>query len=531
MTMREKFLYTMLTVSLIWGTLALIWPVLVWFVLPLLAIWVIGLYDMWQTRHTVLRLYPFFGHFRYIFESIRPEIQQYFVEDDTNGVPVSREFRSLIYQRAKGQNDNRPFGTLFDTYRVGYEWTLHSLQIPTSAEKPSRIMIGADRCQHPYSASRFNISAMSYGAISPHAIKALNRAAHQGGFYQNTGEGGLSPYHLEEGGDLVWQIGTGYFSCRNREGSFNREEFAKRATEAAVKMIEVKLSQGAKPGHGGVLPAAKVNDEIAKIRIVEKGQDVISPPTHSAFSTPVGLLEFVTELRELSGGKPVGFKMSIGHQHEFYAICKAMLATGLRPDFITIDGAEGGTAAAPVEFTNSVGTPLRDALHFVNNTLIGFGLRDDLKLIASGKAFSSFHVLRLMALGADMVNSARGMMFALGCIQSRSCHTDKCPTGIATQNPDRYQQLNIADKAKRVKQYQASVIKNLQQLAGAIGLDCPSEMNPNYLLRRISVTEVKNYAELFPIMQQGCLQEMTCVPEQHKKVWQQASAYSWRAEK
>ena len=526
-TIRHIFISSAILSAAIVSIASTVWPnaMILWLIIgPLI---IVGLHDMWQKKHTILRLYPVIGHIRYLFESIRPEIQQYFVENDLNGTPVSREFRSLIYQRAKGVRDTRPFGTIFDTYRVGYEWTNHSLNPQPIPEEQTRELIGQKNCSQPYKTSRFNISGMSYGALSQHAIIALNKGAKIGNFYHNTGEGGLTEYHLQEGGDLVWQIGTGYFSCRTYDGQFDRDLFIKNAENKQVKMIEVKLSQGAKPAHGGVLPAAKVTEEISKIRIVEVGKAVISPPSHTAFSTPIGLLQFITELRELSGGKPVGFKLSIGKKSEFIAICKAMIETGLQPDFITVDGAEGGTGAAPIEFTNSVGTPLREALHFAHSTLVGFGLKEDIKIIASGKAFTSFHVLRLLALGADLVNSARGMMFSLGCIQSRNCHNDTCPTGVATQNPQRYKQLDIEDKSQRVARYQGSVINHLMQLVSAIGLDCPSKIKPEDLMRRTSTTEIKSYADIFPTLEKNCLLKESTVPSGLLKDWHRASAFKW----
>lgn len=506
--------------SFIWPHVAVFWLLLVPYVL-------LGWHDMWQKKRTILRLYPVIGHFRYMFEAIRPEMQQYFVEDDINGMPVSREFRSLIYQRAKGVRDTRPFGTVFDTYRVGYEWTEHSLSPKDIPLEPTKEIIGVGRCKQPYAASRLNISAMSYGALSQNAIRALNKGAKMGGFYHNTGEGGLSPYHQMEGGDLVWQIGTGYFSTRTATGEFDPQLFAENAQKPQVKMIEIKLSQGAKPGHGGVLPAAKVTEEIAKIRVVEMGKDVLSPPAHSAFSSPEELMAFIETLRTLSGGKPVGFKLSIGKKSEFIAICKAMIATGARPDFITVDGGEGGTGAAPIEFTNSVGMPLREALDFVNNTLIGFSLRDDMKIIVSGKAFSAFHLVRLLALGADLVNSARGMMFALGCVQSRSCHSDTCPTGIATQDPKRFRVLDIDDKSERVARYHKSVIHNLMELVSAMGLHCPSQVSLTHLYRRVSANEVKRYAEIYPTVTPGCLLDKSTIPVDWQKDWHAADATSW----
>lgn len=507
--------------------LSFVWPEALWayvFVLPLITL---GIYDVTQKAHTLLRLYPVVGHFRYFFESIRPEIQQYFVEDNLNGTPVNREFRSLIYARAKGMRDTRPFGTQFDVYRVGYEWVNHSIAPKKATKEACRITFGGKDCSQPYESAIFNISAMSYGALSKHAIRALNRGAQIGGFCHNTGEGGLSPYHLQENGDLVWQIGTGYFSCRTPEGDFNPELFAKNACHPNVKMIEIKLSQGAKPGHGGILPAAKVTEEISRIRNVKMGEDVESPPAHSAFSTPIELLQFVQQLRSLSEGKPVGFKLSVGKSEEFFAICKAMGETGIKPDFITVDGGEGGTGAAPIEFSNSVGTPLREAVNIVHSALVGFGLKDEIRLIASGKAFSAFHILRLLALGADTVNSARGMMFSLGCIQSRSCNTNKCPTGIATQDPSRYKALNIDIKGERVASYQAKVVTNLAEITAAAGMSSPNDIQAKDLNRRVSTTEIKTYEDIFPSLERGCLLHENSVPESWKKVWTVANASHW----
>nr|WP_019557271.1 FMN-binding glutamate synthase family protein [Thiomicrorhabdus arctica] len=507
--------------------ISLVWPEASWayiFIVPLIAL---GIYDVTQKHHTLLRLYPVVGHLRYVFESIRPEIQQYFVEDNLNGTPVNREFRSLIYERAKGARDTRPFGTQFDVYREGYEWVNHSIAPKKVMKEPCRITFGGKDCSQPYDSAIFNISAMSFGALSKHAIIALNRGAQIGGFSHNTGEGGLSPYHLQENGDLVWQIGTGYFSCRTSEGDFNPELFTKNACHPNVKMIEIKLSQGAKPGHGGILPAAKVTEEIAQIRNVNMGEDVVSPPAHTAFSTPIELLQFVQQLRTLSGGKPVGFKLSVGKTEEFFAICKAMVETGIKPDFITVDGGEGGTGAAPIEFTNSIGTPLREAVNIVYSALVGFGLKEEIRLIASGKAFSAFHIFRLLALGADTINSARGMMFALGCIQSRSCNTNKCPTGIATQDPSRYKALNIDIKGKRVASYQEKVVTNLREITAAVGLSSPKEIQAKDLNRRVSGTEIKTYEDIFPSLEKGCLLHEASVPESWKRVWSRAHASDW----
>lgn len=497
---------------------------LLYFVAPII---LLGLYDIFQTKHTLLRLYPVVGHIRYLLESFRPEIQQYFVESDINGRPVSREFRSLVYQRAKGVRDTRPFGTIFDVYRDGYEWINHSLAPSDEHQVESNVVFGGSDCTKPYTASPLNISAMSFGALSKTAIEALNLGAKIGGFAHNTGEGGLSPHHLKHGGDIVWQIGTGYFGCRDKDGDFNELLFAEKSALNIVKMIEIKLSQGAKPGHGGILPAVKLTQEIANIRHVPMGQDVISPAAHSTFSSPKGLLEFVAKLRKLSGGKPVGFKLCIGIQSEFLAICKAMLETGITPDFITIDGSEGGTGAAPIELTNSVGMPLKDALVFVNNALIGIGLRDEVKIIASGKSFSSFHLLRLIALGADTVNSARAMMFALGCIQSRHCNTDKCPTGIATQDPARFKALDVNDKAKRVASYHASMIKHLHELVAAVGLLKTSDLKACNIYQRVNRTEIKTYEELYPrVGHRDFLQQKT-MPMEYKAAWDIAIADKW----
>ncbi len=439
-------------------------------------------------------------------------------------MPVCREFRSLIYQRAKGERDTRPFGTIFDVNRDGYEWVNHSLSPKKISESNPRIRFGGPDCAKPYDASPLNISAMSFGALSKNAIMALNKGAKIGGFYHNTGEGGLSPYHLKHGGDIVWQIGTGYFGCRNQDGNFDVELFKQKANQDVVKMIEIKLSQGAKPGHGGILPAVKLTEEIAAIRHVPMGKDVVSPAAHTAFSTPKGLLEFVQQLRELTGGKPVGFKLCIGNQSEFLGICKAMLETGITPDFITVDGGEGGTGAAPTEMTNSVGTPLRDALIFVNSALIGIGLRDKIRIVASGKIFSAFHLLRIIALGADTVNSARGMMFALGCIQSRSCNTDHCPTGIATQNPSRYNALDVTDKGQRVANFQHEMIHNLVELLAAAGLETLEQLEPKHIHSRISGTNVKTYQQLYPCIPNGCLLSESGIPSNWQQDWAMANS-------
>ena len=510
--------------TVVWGEY---WPNAYWLLIIILPFIGLGLYDMIQRRHTILRIYPVIGHLRFLFESIRPEIQQYFVESDTDGQPISREFRDLVYQRAKGQLDTRPFGTVFDVYRNGFEWINHSLAPKAVQEPPPRIHFGGPACLQPYQASPLNISAMSFGALSKNAIMALNKGAKIDNFAHNTGEGGLSPYHLKHGGDLIWQIGTGYFGCRNSEGDFDEMLFSENAGKDVVKMIEIKLSQGAKPGHGGILPAVKLTQEIAEIRHVPMGHDVISPPAHTAFSTPQGLLRFVDSLRELCGGKPVGFKLCIGNRSEFLAICKAMIDTGITPDFITVDGKEGGTGAAPVELTNSVGTPLRQGLDFVHNALIGTGVREQIRIIAAGKVVSAFHMLRLMALGADTINSARAMMFALGCIQSRHCNLDTCPTGVATQDPARYKALDVEDKSARVARYHAAMIDNLVELVAAVGLNSLGELRPWHIQRRVNGVETRSYAELYPRLPEGCLRSDSGIPEDWRNDWKLAESNSW----
>ena len=527
MTVRNIF-FILSGISLFFTiTLGLIWPATLWLLLLIIPLITLGIYDINQRRHTLLRNYPIIGHMRYILESIRPEIQQYFVESNTDGQPISLEFRSLVYQRAKGVRDTRPFGTQFDVYRDGYEWITHSISPHQVIDHHPRILFGEQSCAQPYLASPLNISAMSFGALSQNAIMALNKGAKMDDFAHNTGEGGITPYHLKYGGDLIWQIGTGYFGCRSSEGSFDPDLFIKNATRDVVKMIEIKLSQGAKPGHGGILPGAKVTAEIAEIRNVPIGKDIISPPGHSAFSNPIELLIFVKQLRDLSGGKPIGFKLCIGNKVEFLSICKAMLETGITPDFITIDGSEGGTGAAPIEMANSVGTPLREGLAFVHNALTGCGVRDKVRLIASGKALSSFHIVRLLALGADTVNSARAMMFALGCIQSRSCNNDHCPTGVATQNPARFKALDVDDKALRVANYHNAMIVNIVELLAAAGMEHLEQVRPHHIYRRINGPNIKHFGELYTFLEIDDLLNGKQLPEDWSENWKQATADTW----
>jgi len=474
-----------------------IWPLLLFGLLAL-----VGLNDLTQEKHTLRRNYPLLAWWRYFLESIGPEIRQYFIESDNDERPFSRQQRSIVYQRAKNALDKRPFGSQLDLYADKYEWINHSL-VPTDIPSHDfRITIGASRAK-PYSASVFNISAMSFGSLSANAIRALNEGARRGNFYHDTGEGSISTYHRENGGDLVWEIGSGYFGCRDADGRFNEENFVRNATGEQVKMIEVKLSQGAKPGHGGVLPGVKVSPEISEARGVPIGVDCVSPSRHSAFSTPQGLLEFVDRLRTLSGGKPTGFKLAIGHPWEWFAVAKAMHETGILPDFIVVDGGEGGTGAAPLEFTDHVGAPLREALLLVHNTLVGLNLRQHVRIGAAGKVVTAFDIARTLALGADWCNAARGYMFALGCIQSLSCHTDRCPTGIATQNQRRQDALIVPDKATRVHQFHENTLMALRELMAAAGLNHPDELGPEHIIRRVSSTEVRSLSVLHRFMHPG----------------------------
>ncbi|WP_457330606.1 FMN-binding glutamate synthase family protein [Rhizobacter sp. P5_C2] len=464
----------------------------------------VGARDVMQTRHSVLRNYPVIGHLRFLLEFIRPEMRQYFIEGDNEAAPFSRQQRSLVYQRAKNDSDKRPFGTQMDVGALGYEWINHSL-VPT--ELPThdfRVMIGATRAQ-PYSASVFNISAMSFGALSANAILALNAGAKRGGFAHDTGEGSISRHHRENGGDLIWEIGSGYFGCRNDDGSFNEQRFADNATQPQVRMIELKLSQGAKPGHGGVLPGPKVTPEIAEARGVATWVDCISPARHSAFDTPVEMMHFIERLRTLSGGKPTGFKLCIGHPWEWFALAKAMLVTGITPDFIVVDGAEGGTGAAPLEFTDHVGAPLQEGLLLVHNTLVGLNLRDQVKLGCAGKVVSAFDIARMMALGADWCNAARGFMFALGCIQAQACHTGNCPTGVSTQDPQRQRALVVPTKSERVFHYHQNTLRALKELVQAAGLTHPGGITASHIVRRSADHEVKLLANLLPFLKPGSL--------------------------
>lgn len=526
--MRRSFIVGTAVIIGLLVAISILWVGILWSLVIIIPLLFIGMYDLLQKKHSILRNFPIVGHVRFLMELIRPEIYQYFVESDTDGTPFSRQMRSVVYQRAKKVDDTRPFGTELDVYQPGYEWLNHSLAAIDHKELDAdpRVLVGGPACTQPYSASVFNISAMSFGSLSQNAILALNGGAKLGNFAHNTGEGGLSDYHLQPGGDIIWQIGTGYFSCRNRDGSFNYDAFAERAVLPQVKMIEIKLSQGAKPGHGGILPAKKVTPEIARIRLVAMGEDVISPPTHSAFSTPLGMVAFIQKLRDLSGGKPVGFKLCIGHRSEFIAICKAMAQTGIYADFITVDGGEGGTGAAPLEFSNSVGMPLRDALAFVYDALVGFDLKKHIRIIASGKVATGFEMVKNFALGADMCNSARGMMLALGCIQALECNSNTCPTGVATQNPSLMKGLVVSDKKVRVANFHGETILSAMELIGAAGLRHPADMRRYHIHRRVSPSQIQTYFDTYPYIPAGSLLHAP-YPTQYQVLMQLATAASF----
>jgi len=487
----------------------------------------LGVRDMFQKSHAILRNFPLIGHMRYLFEGIRPEIQQYFVEGDLEGRPVNRIARSVVYQRAKQALSTVPFGTQNDVYAVGYEWMNHSL-IPAAKEKAQpRITIGGPDCTQPYEASVLNISAMSYGSLSAAAIEALSGGAQAGGFFHNTGEGGVSPHHFAGGGDLCWQIGTGYFGCRAPDGGFDLEAYRATASHPNVKLIELKLSQGAKPGKGGILPAPKITEEIAAIRGVPMGKDVISPSAHTTFDTPVGLMEFIQTLRRSSGGKPTGFKLCVGKRREFIAICKAMVKTGITPDFITVDGGEGGTGAAPLEFTDSMGSPLVEGLVFVHNALTGFGLRDRIKVIATGKVMTGFAMAKRIAVGADLCAAARAFMFALGCIQALKCNSNHCPTGVATQDPALIKGLVVSDKVSRVHHFHEGTVKAFREMLAASGLTHPDQLRPWHIHRRVNQWKVQHYGEIFEYVEDGDLLSEP-FPESYARAARAASADSFR---
>ena len=490
----------------------------------------LGVYDMRQNKRAVLRNYPIVGHMRYMLEFVRPEIRQYFLESDTEAAPFSRAQRSLVYARAKGEADQRPFGTQLNVKAAGYEWIHHAMMPKHIDSHGFKTQVGGPACAKPYDLSLFNISAMSFGSLSANAIQALNKGAALGGFAHDTGEGSISVHHEQHGGDLIWEIGSGYFGCRDDAGNFSAQRFQENALRDQVKMIEIKLSQGAKPGHGGMLPGAKVTPEIALARGIPEGVDCISPASHSAFSTPKELLGFITQLRDLSGGKPVGFKLCLGHAWEWFAIAKAMVQTGVTPDFIVVDGSEGGTGAAPLEFSDHMGMPLQDGLRLVHNTLVGVGLRDQIRIGASGKIVSGFDIARAIALGADWCNSARGFMFAIGCIQAQACHTGHCPTGVTTQDPVRQQALVVPNKAQRVFSFHLNTLKSLKEMTEAAGLSHPKDITPEHMLRRINDNKIAPLSELLPSVGASALladtpaSEQSDLPPVFQRFWHRASS-------
>ena len=480
-------------------------PAALWAALGFAGLAALGTFDLVQTRHAILRNYPVLGHMRFLFEGIRPEIRQYLIENDADEEPFSREARSLVYQRAKGVEDKRPFGTRRRVYDAGYEWLTHSAVPIHIDDHDFRVPVGGPDCKQPYDISLFNISAMSFGALSANAILALNQGAKKGGFAHDTGEGGISRYHRQGGADLIWEIGSGYFGCRTPDGRFDPEKFREQAADPQVKMIELKMSQGAKPGHGGVLPAAKITPEIAEARGVPMGVDCVSPAAHPEFSTPIEMMQFIGRLRELSDGKPVGFKLCVGHRREFMCMVRAMLETGIVPDFIVVDGKEGGTGAAPVEFADHLGMPLVEGLTFVHNTLRGVGLRDRVKIGASGKLITSFGILKAIALGADWANSARGFMFAVGCIQGQACHTNHCPVGVATQDKLRQRALDVPRKTERVYRFHRNTLKAIAEMTGAAGLTHPGQFLPHHLITRERDRDMVTGDEIYPYLPVGFL--------------------------
>jgi glutamate synthase domain-containing protein 2 len=528
---RTKVLWAVIVLALLVIPLALSvspwWWLLEILFVPLV---LLGIYDYFQQRHSILRNYPLAGRMRFLLEGMGPELHQYLVENDTDGRPFDRDTRSVIYERAKNVGDKKPFGTEHDVYDAGYSWLNHSIAprpMVADPENDLRVIIGGPQCEQPYAASVLNISAMSFGALGRAAVTAMNTGAKAGGFAHDTGEGGLSRYHKEPGGDLIWQIGTGYFGCRDSDGNFDEDAFQATATLPQVKMIEIKVSQGAKPGHGGILPGAKVTQEIAEARLVPAGKDVFSPTYHKAFSTPLEMTAFIAKLRELSGGKPVGFKLCVGDPREFMGIVKAMIQTGIYADFIVVDGGEGGTGAAPLEFSDSLGSPLNEGLLVVQNTLVGAGVRDRFKIGASGKMVTASAMARAMALGADWCNSARAFMFAVGCIQSQRCHTNKCPVGVTTQDPRLQRALIVSDKAERVHNYHRNTVHALAEMIAAMGLDHTSELRPYHVVRRVSEFQAMSLEEIYHIAKGNEFLEGTAQPR-FQAFWDQASAESFR---
>lgn len=530
--MRNIFIFCSSAAVLLIAAMAYYWsPYFLLLLLAAIPLIATGLYDMVQKPHAIARNFPLLGRTRYIAEWIRPKVYQYFVESDTNGRPFNRIDRSIIYQRAKNQLDTTPFGTQLDVYAEGYEFMNHSINAldKKELEQHPRVLVGGKDCKQPYALSVLNVSAMSFGSLSKNAILALNGGAKMGNFAHNTGEGGVSPYHLEPGGDVIYQVGTGYFGCRSEDGGFDPVAFRETVSAPQIKMIELKLSQGAKPGHGGILPAAKNTPEIAAIRKIKPGIDVDSPPFHRAFNTPVGLLQLIAQMRDLSGGRPVGFKLCVGNKHEFVAICKAMLQTGIYPDFITVDGGEGGTGAAPVEFSNFVGMPFREAVAFVHNALLGFGLRSEIRLIASGHIVTGFDIYRALALGADACNCARAMMIALGCIQALECNKNTCPTGVATQKEHLVKGLDVGNKTERVANYHRKTIASFVELMAGAGISAPAQIDRRSISRRVFMNQVRGYDEIYPYISSGALLSSNTIPDDWKDIVAMASPDTFSA--
>ncbi|MGB8636019.1 MAG: FMN-binding glutamate synthase family protein [Rhodanobacteraceae bacterium] len=517
------FFYILSVLALIGVAVAApFWPHALYYLILIVPLIGLGFYDI-ASRHNVLTNYPIIGHLRYMLEFISPEIRQYFLESDKSGRPYNRQQRNLVYERGRGEEGVHPFGTEFDPEQAGYNFALHGIDVKKVPKEAARVTIGGPQCRQPYSSSRLNISAMSFGALSSRAVLAMNRGAKLGGFAQDTGEGGLAPYHLEYGADVIWEIASAYFGCRTHEGRFNDEVFREKANRDEIKMIEIKLSQGAKPGHGGLLPAAKVTKEIAEVRGIPEGKDCLSPPTHPEFSTPRELMEFIVRVRELCNGKPVGFKLCVGHRSDFMGICKAMLETGVRPDFITVDGSEGGTGAAPIELTDRIGMMINEALPFVHSVLVGAGLRDDIKLIASGRIVSGFDMAHKVALGADVCNMARPMMFAVGCIQALRCHTNTCPTGVATQDPRRARAIHVENRGERVYHFHKETMNSFLDMVGIMGVDHPDKLTPGHILHRLPDQRAASYEELYQYLVPGELLGDN-IPERFAAAWNRASA-------
>jgi glutamate synthase domain-containing protein 2 len=528
----HKVWWLTIAIAVVLVGLAFIHWRLLWLELIFVPLALLGLWDVTQKKHSILRNFPVVGHLRFLIEGMGPEIHQYLVESDQDGRPFNRDQRSVIYQRAKDVDDKKPFGTEMDVNAPGYSWLAHSISTRPVAKDPVgmlRTTVGGPDCTQPYSASVLNISAMSFGALGAPAIQAMNKGAMMGNFAHDTGEGSISPYHREYGGDLIWQLGTGYFGCRTQDGEFDPETFAERATQPQVKMIEIKVSQGAKPGHGGILPGAKVTREIAETRLVEEGKDVESPTYHKAFSTPREMTAFIARLRALSGGKPVGFKICIGDPREFMAIVKAMRKTGIHADFVVVDGGEGGTGAAPLEFSNAMGAPLLEGLTLVHNTLVGAGLRDEMRVGASGKLVTAAMICEAVGLGADWVNSARAFMFSVGCIQAQRCHTNRCPVGVTTQDPKLQRALVVPDKAERVHNFHRNTVHAVAEMIAAAGVDHPSELTADMMYRRISHIEVRRLDEIYPRINPGEFEAGTA-PERFQRYWDQASADRFQPE-